>query len=155
MQKLNGREIYVLVLLGLLTIILGYSAVRETTADFSSFRSTSDGTVSISKDELRYNVTTIVQAIVTLCAFVFFLLRKRIGWILAMPILTAFALIAMVMAFLSGLNLFLVLVVPGIFLLGVVFLFIPSTLRKYKINRVIIFSELLIMALLIAYYFYL
>ncbi|HEU4609786.1 MAG TPA: hypothetical protein VFS31_16820 [Chitinophagaceae bacterium] len=153
MQKLNGREIYILVLLGLLTIILGFSAMRETTADFSSFRSASDGTLSMSKDELTYNAATIIQAIVTLCAFIFFLLKKRVGWMLAMPILIAATLSSMLAVLLSGI--YLLFTLSALILLGVVFIFMPSTLRKFRINRVIIIGELLVMAALIAYYFYL
>lgn len=153
MQKLNGREIYVLVLLGLLSIILGFAAVRELTADFSSLRSSSDDTtVSITKDELISNTSTVVQAIITLFAFIFFLLRKRIGWILAMPILTLYTLIVAYMMYLSPATLVFLVVMPS-FLLGVIYLFIPSTLRKFKVNRFIIIGEFMIMALLLSYYF--
>jgi len=155
MQKLNGREIYVLVLLGIMSIILSFSVVRELSADFSSLRSTSDGSVSITKDELISNTSTLVQAIISICAFIFFWLKKRIGWILAMPILICYFLILAYMFFLSGLNAWFALIIPGVFLLGVVFLFLPSTLSKFKVNKITIISVFLVMGLLISYYFFL
>ncbi len=156
MQKLNGREIYVLVLLGLLSIILGFAAVRELTADFSSLRASSDAdTVSITKDELISNTSTVVQAIVTVLAFIFFLLRKRIGWILAMPILTCSSLILLYMFFLAGFGTVFAYLVPPVFFLGTLFLFTPSTLRKFKVNKITILSVFLVMGLLLSYYFFL
>lgn len=152
MQKLNWREIYVLVLIGIITAILGYSAFRELTADFSSLRSTPEGSVSITKDELISNSSTVLQAIVSLAAFIFFLLRKQIGWILAMPILSFYALLLSYLTILAGDNVWAALPFLLVFLAGVVFLFFPSTLTKFKIKRGRAISVVAVMMLLVTAY---
>ena len=156
MQKLNGREVYVLIILILATAILGYLMLNDIFSNIASVRS-EQGVVSVSSMDLRSHTKSLLQIILNLSAIILFWRRKRMGWILAFPILLFYCfIISYVMVGFGYVDPVSSAVGFGgvfIFLLGMIFLLIPSTLQKYQVKKFTIIPVLVVIALLVFLYF--
>jgi hypothetical protein len=156
MQKLNGREIYVLVILILATAILGYLMLNDIFSNISSVRR-EQGVVSISSMDLRSHTKSLLQIILNLSAIILFWRKKRTGWVLAFPILLFYCfIISYVMIGFGYVDPISSVVGFGgvfIFLLGMIFLLIPSTLRKFQVKKVTFIPVLVVIGLLVFLYF--
>jgi hypothetical protein len=157
MQKLNGREIYVLIILILTTGILLYLTLNDILNDVSSVSKTAEGVVSIRAMDLRTHVKATLQVILNMGAIILFWRIKKLGWILAMPILLFYAfLIGYLMTNFGFVDVQTTAIgVSGlvIFLLGVIFLIIPSTMRKYNLKKTSTIPVFIVIALLVFLYF--
>ena len=156
MQKLNGREVYVLIILILATAILGYLMLNDIFSNIASVRS-EQGVVSVSSMDLRSHTKSLLQIILNLSAIILFWRRKRMGWILAFPIMLFYCfIISYVMVGFGYVDPVSSAVGFGgvfIFLLGMIFLLIPSTLQKYQVKKFTIIPVLVVIALLVFLYF--
>lgn len=156
MQKLNGREIYVLVVLILATAILGYLMLIDIFSNIASVRS-EQGVVSISSMDLRSHTKSLLQIILNLSAIIFFWRKRRMGWVLSFPILLFYCfIISYVMVKFGYVDPISTAIGLGgilIFFLGLIFLLIPSTLRKYQVKKLTIVPVLVVIALLVFLYF--
>lgn len=156
MQKLNGREVYVLVILILATAILGFLMLKDIFSEISSV-SSAQGVVSINQMDLRSHIKSLLQIILNISAIVLFWRKKRMGWILAFPILLFYCfIISYVMIGFGYVDPASSAVGFGgvfIFLLGMIFLLIPSTLRKYQVKKFTLVPVSLVIALLVFLYF--
>lgn len=156
MQKLNGREIYVLIILILTTGILLFLTLRDIMADVSSVQN-AEGVVSIRQMDLRTHIKAILQVILNLTAIFLFWRKKRLGWILAMPILLFYAfLIGYLMLNFGFVDVQTTAIGASgllVFLLGVIFLIIPSTMRKFSLKKISVVPVFVVIGMLIFLYF--
>jgi|SRR5688572_2093287 hypothetical protein len=156
MQKLNGREIYVLVILFLATTILGFLMLKDIFSDISSV-SSAQGVVSINQMDLRSHIKSLLQIILNISAIILFWRKKRMGWILAFPILLFYCfIISYVMIGFGYVDPVSTAVGFGgvlIFFLGLIFLLIPSTLRKYQVKKLTLIPMVVVTGLLVFLYF--
>lgn len=156
MQKLNGREIYVLVILGLATAILGFLMAKDIFSEVSSV-SNAQGVVSINQMDLRSHIKSLLQIILNLSAIILFWRKKTMGWVLAFPILLFYCFVISYVMIGFGyvdpvstaVGVFGVL----IFLLGLIFLVIPSTLRKFNVKKMTMLPIMIVIAVLVFLYF--
>jgi hypothetical protein len=157
MQKLNGRELYVLIILILTTGILLYLTLNDILNDVSSVSKNAEGVVSIRAMDLRTHIKATLQVILNVGAIILFWRIKRLGWILAMPILLFYAfLIGYLMINFGFVDVQTTAVgVSGllVFLLGVIFLIIPSTMRKYHLKKTSTIPVFIVIGMLVFLYF--
>lgn len=157
MQKLNGREIYVLVILGITTSILIFLTLRDIFADISSVNQNAEGLVSIREMDLRTHIKAALQVILNLIAFICFWRKKTLGWILTFSIMFFYAfIICYVMIGFGFVDMATtVMGVSGvlIFLVCVIFLVIPSTIRKFMLKKTSGIGVLVTLGMLVLLYF--
>lgn len=138
MQKLNAREVYVLTILIIATAILVYLMADDIFSNISSIRK-DGGMVSISAMDLRSHTKSLLQIVLNVSAIVLFWRIKRLGWVFSFAILLFYCfIISYVMFYFGYVDVASTVVGLGgifFFLLGLIFLIIPSTIRKYKVNK--------------------
>jgi hypothetical protein len=156
MQKLNGREIYVLVILIVATTILAYLMGLDIFSDISSVRN-DQGVVSVSSMDLRSHTKSFLQIVLNISAIILFWRIKRLGWIFAFAILLFYCfIISYVMVGFGFVDMGSTAIgLTGIlfFFIGLIFLVIPSTLRKYKVNKMSLVPLLVVIGALCLLYF--
>lgn len=160
MQKLNGREYFVIVLVGIISIVLFYLAMSETFSSTSPFVRTGDGsTMSVDRSAIINLAATFLNLIVSIIGFSFMLMKRRIGWIASFCILLFYVFVAgymLVFAFLMGMiegTFWFGVMVVLMLLMAIVFLLIPSTVRKFKVTRLAIVPILFILGLIVTFYY--
>jgi hypothetical protein len=160
MQKLNAREYYVIVLTAILAIIQAGFLFREVFSETSPFVAGEDGSYNnVQKADIINIGNTLLQIILSVTAFSFLLMKRRPGWIAAFSLISFYAfLLSYVMgkAALAGIVdiLFWVgFLITAMLLLAIIFLCIPSTLKKFNINKTAIVPVVLILLLLVTIYF--
>jgi hypothetical protein len=156
MQKLNGREIYALVILGLATAILLYVTLQDIFGNISSINRNAEGFVSMNQLDLRTHIKAILQVALNITACVLFFRKKPLGWILTFSILLIYAaLIGYLWAVWGDLGTTTVIMLAfglAIFLACNVFLLIPSTIKKFRVRPSAVLGVLITLGLLVVLY---
>lgn len=159
MQKLNAREYFVIVVMSLVTIVIAILLGRELFSETSPFVTTASGELSTRSTYILNIGQNLVQLTLGIIAVYYLIKRRRAGWIAAFALLIFYGFIAFYAVgkpLLSGL--FDVLIIAGLticllFLLSLIFLCIPSTLKKFNITRSVIIPLVLILGLLVTFNF--
>lgn len=160
MQKLNGREYYIILLMGFVTIGMMAVFIMNIVSDYSTL--TEDSRDSIRIDDLIDHIHTFLLFLIGVIGTIMMVRKKLIGWIFSVALLSLVSLIL-------GISLYSGLVSPNIqvtmitlliifllvFLMGIAFLFIPGTLKKYRAGKNAILPTLLLFTAIAAFYIYL
>lgn len=160
MQKLNGREYFIIVLMGLISLVLFFLLFRELFSESSPFVSSADGaSMNVDKAAILNLMSTIINLTLCVIAFVFMLMKRRAGWIAAFCMLLFYAfMLCYAIAFNLMLGtpdapFFLGVALTALLLMAIIFLFIPSTRKKFNITRSAIIPVILILGLIITFFF--
>lgn len=159
MQKLNGREIFVFIVVAVIAIVLSILLVKELFSETSPF--VSSGEFVSTRPGYIVNIgQSLLQLTLCLIALIYLIRKRRAGWIAAFAILTLYTFVGLyvvMVPLVAGIIDVLVLLGLGVslmFLLALVFLIFPSTLKKFNISRTAIIPVICILLLLgtVAYF---
>lgn len=159
MQKLNARDIYVLVIIALLTVVLSVMLTLELVSEYSSLRTVEDDSISINRKDLINNINTFFQIVLGIAAFISILRVRRTGWIIALPLLTLFTTVSGILLFSAlGAGLLDVAVLIGgiiwlFFFVSIIFLLLPGTLRKFNVGKRAVIPAIILFVFLVSVYF--
>ena len=160
MQRLNAREYYIVMIITIIAIVIAILLGRELFSETSPFVSSPDGElVNVRGVYIMNIVQTSFQLILCITAFIFLLKMHRAGWIIAFSLITFYSvLLSIVMVAGATSGYFDPLYIVGIFavvmvLLSIIFLCIPSTIRKFKITKAAIIPVLFLWAFMVTIYF--
>jgi hypothetical protein len=160
MQKLNGREYYVVVLIFILVILQSFFLYRELFSETSPFITAEDGSfVNVQQRDIINIAILLLQILLNFAAFVFLLMKKRPGWILSFSsiffyaFLLSYLLVNGAIAGFIDSMFYIGVAFVVLMLLAIIFLCIPSTREKYSVTRKAFIPVLLILALLSTIYF--
>ena len=154
MQKLNGREIYSGILLLLIAIIILGAQVIELKSSYSDAFRTSENTIQIASGDLKDILHNLVIVILGFSGALLLFRKKLAGWVIGSSLLLFFTVLAVYFLVSSfnlygtGIEMIVISLLTLIPLLGLIFLLMPSTLKKYRVGiKAIIPTLLLFMAL--------
>ena len=154
MQKLNGREIYSgIVLLLIANIVLVFQGI-ELMSDYSDAFRTTGNTIQIASNDLKDILHNLVIIVLGFSGAFLLFKKKSAGWVISFSLLLFFTVLAvyfLVSAFSlygTGTEMIVIALLALIPLLGLIFLLIPSTIKKYRVGiKAILPTLLLFMAL--------
>jgi hypothetical protein len=156
MQKLNAREYYVVVVMTIITIVIAILLYRELFSETSPFITSTDGEFIGMREGYIINIgQNLVQLTLGNIAVLLMLKRKRAGWVAATALLLFYAFIAIsavAQPALAGIMDTIVMIGMAIclvLLLSLVFLCIPSTLKKFNVTKLTLIPLILILGLLV------
>jgi hypothetical protein len=160
MQSLNAREYYVLMIITIMVIVIATLLGRELISETSPFVSNPDGElVNVRQVYIMNIIQTSFQLILCITAFIFLLKIHRAGWIIAFSLIVFYTvLLSTVMVIGANTGFYDPIYIVGIFavamvLLAIIFLCLPSTIRKFKITKAAIIPILCLWALMVTIYF--
>jgi hypothetical protein len=160
MQKLNAREYFVVVIIALITIVVFVLLARELFSENSPFAVSGGEFVSVQASYVLNIAQSALQLALSIIALIYLLKKRRAGWICSFALLTLVTFICCYVvgnALLAGFRDILVIigaVLSLLFLTALIFLFIPSTLKKFNITKSAIIPATLLLGLLVTFYFF-
>lgn len=158
-EKLSWKEKFA----AIMVLMIGIGYLLLTVVGFISSKtntiSVTEDSLQISKDELISNIRSFLYILLGLSGGLLLLARKRIGWIIAIPLL-------LIIVFLNGYGIYFsvlmgqvnfMLYVLGftllLFLLSLLFLLLPGARKKYRVSRKTMVPTLLVLSIIIVLYF--
>lgn len=160
-EKLSWREKYagtLVLLIGVLYLILQVINLLSSKADRIV---DTDGKLVISKAEILSDLRTYLYILFGITAGILLLRKKKWGWILGVPYLCLYIVIAvwgtlfsLQMGF-TGAELIVLVAGVVVLLLALLFLLLPSALKKYKVGSDTILPTLVFLICLAVLYFFL
>ena len=160
-EKLGWKEKYSALIV---LIIGGFYLIIQTIGLISSQskRFTSEGSkVSFNLTELREDLKIYIVVVLAILGGILLLYRKRLGWIIGLPVLIWYTILAangIVMSVaLRTFDISFLLVIIGftILALAVAFLFTKSARAKYKVGKHLYLPTFLVLLAIVAIYFWL
>ena len=161
--RLNWRERYAAILIlsiGIIYLLLQVFAFMSSTTNAYAFENGSF-VVHKSRNELFSDIRALLTVLLAIMAGILMLRRKLTGWVIGFSMLLLFTAIAggIILTFIK-LNTFdvnfIMLAVTGFLLLcAVIFLVLPSTLKKYRVGRKTVLPTLLFFMTIASVYFFL
>jgi hypothetical protein len=162
MDKLSWREKYAGMLVLLIGIVFLLMQIASLMSNTSNPYSIQNGSLVIDKNELYSDVRTYSIIITGILAGWLLLKSKLAGWVLSLPILmfvTAVLCIKTIEQLLKTKKADTSLIAPGVgmlmLLLAIVFLFLPSARKKYRVSKGVVLLTLLLFAALGGAYIFL
>lgn len=158
MQRLNGREIYVIILLVIVTVILSVAFVMGLVSDYSTLPAEAAARESVKVKDLVDHINTLLLVVLGIAGSILMVKKKPGGWILALTLLSLFtfvAVVGMISSAADGVTFIAVGVMALFFITGIVFLFLPATIQKYRVSKKVILPTLLLFMALAAFYIFL
>lgn len=158
--KLSWREKYA----GILVLIIGILYLIFQVFDFASSKAGAyaikDGALQVSTGELLNHARTIFTILLAISGGLLLLNGKRAGWIIGLPILALLTLIVggiLAYNFRTTGNAQKIMGGAGLFilLLAILFLFLPSARKKYRVGKFTYLPTLVLLLVLAALYFFL
>ena len=163
MQKLNWREKYAAILIltiGIIYLIVQVLAFISSKSDAYSIK---DGSFVINKsrNEFFSDIRSFLTIILAIMAGILLFRTKLTGWVIGFSLLLFFLVlssfgVATAVKLKTYDNPFIMVVaLEVIFLLAVIFLLIPSTLKKYRVSKKTLLPTLLFFMSIASIYFFL
>jgi hypothetical protein len=127
----------------------------------TSVASSENGKLVIDSGELMSNVYTYIYIVIALLSGFLLLKKKKLGWILAVPFLIFFIIIsgsgvfALAASAIFDASFMAVTALFVLLVLSVLFLFLPSARRKYKVGKRTLLPTLVFLMALCALFFFL
>lgn len=156
MQKLNGREYFVVVVMAIITVIIAILLGRELFSETSPFITSNDGELIGMREGYIINIgQNLVQLSLGIIAVLLMLRKKPAGWTAAFALLLFYSFIAVyavakpALAGILDVIVMIGLAICLMLLLSIVFLCIPTTLKKFNITKSTLIPLLLILGLLV------
>ena len=118
-----------------------------------------NGTINIDKSELLNNLRSYITIIVGLLGGLLLIKQKRLGWVIGMPLLLLFTIVAggvaagFAMAKDYSLSFKVSAAISFLMLLGAIFLLLPSAQIKYRVSKGTWLPTLLFFMAITAVYF--
>ena len=163
MQKLNWREKYAAILvltIGTIYLIVQVLAFISSKSEASSIK---DGSFVINKsrNEFYSDIRSFLTIILAIMAGILLFRSKLTGWVIGFSmllfflVLSSFGVATAVKLKTFDISFILVATLEVIFLLAVIFLLIPSTLKKYRVSKKTLLPTLLFFMSITSIYFFL
>ena len=158
-QPLTGTEKYVV---GLMYIIGGMFLILQVVSLLSTKSkvfNTSEGTISINRNELLSFLRVLITIILSFAGAILFSRRKSVGWSINLAVLIFFTLLLGSMMY-SNYNTPDVIMGIGVFVMvlmivAILFLLFKTTRIKYKVNHVSAVIAVVLLVFLLFFYIYL
>jgi hypothetical protein len=160
-EKLNWKEKYS----ALILLLIGFFFLVTQTFSFISSQSermsTEGDKLNINLSELKSDLKIYIVVILAILGGVLLLYKRRLGWILGLPVLLWYAILAINGIVMSvalrtfDLSFILVLVGFTILAFAIGFLYTKSAREKYKVGKQTYLPTFLILLAIVAIYFWL
>ena len=155
MIKINAREIYSAVLLLVISSILLAATAAELSSTYTDAYQTEKGAVRLNTGELFDTLHTVLLIILGFIGGIQIFRKRTSGWVCGTAVLlfysflAVYATVALLTTGIMDLWLLLYGIGIAIVLLALIFLLVPSTIKKFRVGiKVIIPTLILFMALL-------
>lgn len=158
-EKLSWREKYAASLLLILGVFFLITQILDFTSSWSKRISADDKTLSIDIRQLKADLKVYFVILLAIIGGILLWFRKRIGWILGLPVLVWYTIliingIIMSVKFSGYKSEFLFSCLGFILLsMAVGFLYAPSARKKYKVGKQTYLPTFLILGIIITIHF--